>query len=117
MRAMAAGALLLAGLFLGAATGPAAACAFKYGTGWTSSGGAGTPGQLIVLGAESCTGSVHGDGLRIIAPPRHGKIKITGPSSYSYTPNRAYRGPDTFNVSAIAAGVGLVIGTIEVTVQ
>lgn len=103
-------------LSIAAGAGPAAGCGFTYGVGWTATGG-GTAGQLIVLGSETCTGSVRGDSLRIIAPPRHGKIKVTGPSSYVYTPTRGYRGPDTFNVSAIAAGVGLVIGTIDITIQ
>jgi Big-like domain-containing protein len=99
-----------------AAVDPAAACAFNYGNGWTATGG-GNPGELTVLGGETCTGSVRGDGLRIIAPPQHGKIKVTGPSSYAYTPNRAFRGTDTFNVSIIMAGIGLVVGTVAVTVH
>jgi hypothetical protein len=107
---------MLTAAFGAAAVNPAGACAFNFGSGWTAIGG-GSPGQLIVLGAETCTGSVHGDNLRIIAPPQHGKVKVTGPSSYSYTPNRAYRGPDAFKVSANAADIGLVIGTVAVTVQ
>jgi hypothetical protein len=107
--------ILLASV-VSAAIDPAAACGFNYGSGWTVSGG-GTPGQLIVLGAETCTGSVQGSGLQIIAPPLHGKVKVTGANSYTYAPNRGYRGPDSFKVSANAPGVGLVIGTIAVTVQ
>jgi len=42
---------------------------------------------------------------------------VTGPSTYAYTPNRAYRGPDAFNVSASDSTVGLVIGTVAITVQ
>jgi hypothetical protein len=95
--------------------GAAGACAYNLGTGWTASGD-GVPAQLVVLGGETCTGSVRGDTLRIIAPPQHGKIKVTGPATYSYTPHRAYRGPDVFRVSAILGG-GLVIGTVAITVQ
>jgi len=103
---------LLAAAIAVVAADAADACAFNYGGGWTATGG-GAPGQLIVLGGETCTGSIHGDGLRIVAPPQHGKIKVTGPSSYAYTPNRAYRGPDMFRVSAIAAGIGLVIRAVN----
>jgi Bacterial Ig domain len=91
------------------------ACAFSLGTGWTAAG-EGTPAQLMVLGSETCAGSLRGDTLRIVAPPQHGKLKVTGPSSYSYTPNRAYRGPDSFRVSTMTSG-GMVIGTVIVGVQ
>jgi hypothetical protein len=108
---------LAAVIIVSAATVPhaAIACSFVYGAGWTATGG-GTPGQLTVLGGETCTGVVHGNGVSIIAPPQHGKVKLTGPSSYAYTPNRAYRGPDTFKVSAAAANGSLVIGSIEITI-
>jgi hypothetical protein len=95
--------------------GAAEACTFDLGTGWTASGG-GNPAHLIVLGGETCGGGVRGDTLKIIAPPQHGKIKVTGPSTYSYTPRRAYRGPDSFRVSAFTAA-GLVIGTVAVTIE
>jgi len=107
--------LLAAAAAAAMSAGAAAACGFNYGGGWTATGG-GSPAQLIVLGGETCTGSIRGDTLRIIAPPQHGKIKVTGPSSYAYTPNRAYRGPDAFRVSAITAA-GLVIGTVVITVE
>ncbi len=101
---------------IGATDGTADACAFSLGGGWTAQGG-GTPAQLVVLGGETCPGNVHGESLQIIAPPQHGKVRVTGPSTYVYTPNRAYRGPDVIGVSVRIAEVGLVIGTVAVTVQ
>ena len=96
--------------------GAAEACAYNIGGGWTATGG-GIPAQLVVLGGETCQGNIRWTGLQIIAPPQHGKVRITGPSTYAYTPNRAYRGPDEFKVSASDATVGLVIGTVAVMVQ
>jgi hypothetical protein len=98
------------------AQGMAHACASSTGGGWTSTGG-GVAASLVVLGGETCQASIPGVNLQIIAPPRHGKVKIVGPSSYMYTPNRAYRGPDQINVSAVMGNAGLVIGTIAVTVN
>jgi len=94
----------------------AEACAHNIGAGWTAAGD-GIPAQLIVLGGETCQGSIRWSGLQIIAPPQHGKVRVTGPSSYVYTPNRAYRGPDEFKVSAADATIGLVIGTVAIMVQ
>jgi hypothetical protein len=110
-----------AGLVAGAVAamvggGEAEACAYSVGAGWTVNG-AGLPAQLVVLGSETCQGNIRWSGLQIIAPPQHGKVRVTGPSTYSYTPNRAYRGPDAFKVSASDATLGLVIGTVAVTVQ
>ncbi len=96
--------------------GAAAACAFSIGAGWTAAGG-GIPAQLMVVGSETCPANIRWKGLQIIAPPLHGKVRVTGPSSYVYTPNRAYRGPDAFNVSGVDSTVGLVIGTVAITVQ
>jgi Bacterial Ig domain len=94
----------------------AQACAYSIGAGWNAAGG-GVAAQLTVLGGETCRGNIRWNGLAIIAPPQHGKVRVTGPSSYSYTPNRAYRGPDAFKVSASDATAGLVIGTVAVAVQ
>ncbi len=114
MKLFAAAAMMV---FVGAAdTGAARACAFSTGGGWTAAGD-GVAAQLVVLGGETCQGSIRGDGLQIIAPPQHGRVRVTGPSSYSYTPKRAYRGPDVIRVSTNISGVGLVIGIIVVTVQ
>ena len=96
--------------------GAAEACAFNIGAGWTATGG-GIPAELIVLGGEACQGNIRWNGLQIIAPPQHGKVRVTGPSTYVYTPNRAYRGPDAFNVSASDSKIGLVIGTVSIAVQ
>jgi hypothetical protein len=95
--------------------GAAAACTSNIGAGWTSTGG-GTPAQLTVLGKETCQGSIRLIGMQIIAPPQHGKVRVTGPSTYVYTPNRAYRGPDAFKVSARDTTLGLVIGTVAISV-
>jgi len=97
-------------------TGKAAACAYNLGTGWSATGG-GSPAQLVVLGGETCQGTIRWSGLQIIAPPRHGKVRVTGLSTYVYTPNRAYRGPDEFKVSASDPAAGLVIGTVAIMVQ
>jgi hypothetical protein len=94
----------------------AEACAFSIGAGWTATGG-GVPAQLMVVGSETCQANIRWNGLQIIAPPLHGKVRVTGPSTYVYTPNRAYRGPDAFNVSGVDSTVGLVIGTVAITVQ
>jgi hypothetical protein len=94
----------------------AEACAYNLGTGWSATGG-GVPAQLEVLGGETCQGNIRWSGLQIIAPPQHGKVRVTGPSTYVYTPNRAYRGADAFRVSASDSTVGLVIGTVAITVQ
>jgi hypothetical protein len=94
----------------------AEACAYSIGAGWTPTGG-GAPAQLTVLGKETCQGSIRWSGLQIIAPPQHGKVRVTGPSTYVYTPNRAYSGPDAFKVSASDTALGLVIGTVAITVQ
>jgi len=94
----------------------AEACAYNIGGGWTATGG-GIPAQLVVLGGETCQGNIRWTGLQIIAPPQHGKVRITGPSTYVYTPNRAYRGPDEFKVSASDSTIGLVIGTVAIMVQ
>jgi len=94
----------------------AEACAYNVGAGWTATGG-GAAAQLIVLGGETCQGNIRWNGLQIIAPPQHGKVRVTGPSTYVYTPNRAYRGPDEFKVSASDSSVGLVIGTVAILVQ
>jgi hypothetical protein len=96
--------------------GGAEACAFSIGAGWTATGG-GVPAQLMVAGSETCQANIRWNGLQIIAPPLHGKVRVTGPSTYVYTPNRAYRGPDAFNVSASDSTIGLVIGTVAITVQ
>ena len=104
----------IAAVALGVRT--AEACAYNVGTGWTATGD-GIPAQLMVLGGETCQGNIRWKGLQIIAPPQHGKVRVTGPSTYVYTPNRAYRGPDAFKVSANDATVGLVIGTIAIMVQ
>jgi Big-like domain-containing protein len=96
--------------------GAAQACSFTIGAGWSATGG-GVPAQLIVLGSETCTGNIRWPGMQIIAPPQHGKVRLTGPSTYTYTPNRAYNGPDAFNVSAKDSTVGLVIGTVAITIQ
>jgi hypothetical protein len=96
--------------------GAAQACAYRAVSGWTASG-SGPPAAMVVLGNESCQGKIQGLNLQIVAPPRHGKVKVTGPSSYVYTPNRAFRGSDLIRVSADVAGSGIVIGTIIVTVQ
>jgi hypothetical protein len=110
-------AILLAAIAAVASSVRAAeACAYNLGTGWTAAGD-GVPAQLMVLGGETCQGSIRWNGLQIIAPPQHGKVRVTGPSTYVYTPNRAYRGPDEFRVSATDAAVGLLIGTIAVMVQ
>jgi hypothetical protein len=93
----------------------AEACASSVGTGWTPTGG-GIPAQLTVLGKEACQGTIRLIGLQIIAPPQHGKVRVTGPSTYVYTPNRAYRGPDAFKVSAMDTTLGLVIGTVAISV-
>src|SRR5215471_15586569 len=77
----------------------AEACAYSIGSAWTATGG-GVPAQLVVLGGETCQGNIRWPRMQIIAPPQHGKVRITGPSTYVYTPNRAYRGPDEFRVSA-----------------
>ena len=92
------------------------ACAYNVGAGWTATGG-GIPAQLIVLGGETCQGNVRWNGLQIIVPPQHGKVRVTGPSTYVYTPNRAYRGPDEFKVSASDSATGMVIGIVAITVQ
>ena len=94
----------------------AEACAYNLGAGWTAAGD-GIPAQLVVLGGETCQGNIRWSGLQIIAPPQHGKVRVIGPSSYVYTPNRAYRGPDEFKVSANDATIGLVIGTVAIMVQ
>jgi Bacterial Ig domain len=94
----------------------AQACAYDVGSGWTATGG-GVPAQLIVLGGETCQGQIRWSGLQIIAPPQHGRIRVTGPSTYVYTPTRAYRGPDEFRVSARDSAAGLVIGSVAITVQ
>jgi len=96
--------------------GAAKSCAFDIGAGWTARGD-GLPAQLVVLGAETCQGNIRWNGLQIIAPPQHGRVRVVGPSSYAYTPNRGYRGPDEFKVSASDATVGLVIGTVAIMVQ
>jgi hypothetical protein len=101
---------------LGLAAGAAQACSFSTGAGWSATGG-GVPAQLVVLGSETCTGKIRWPGMQIIAPPQHGKVRLTGPSTYAYTPNRAYHGPDAFNVSATDSTVGLVIGTVAITIQ
>jgi hypothetical protein len=93
----------------------AEACANNIGAGWTPTGG-GIPAQLMVLGGETCQGTIRLAGLQIIAPPQHGKVRVTGPSTYAYTPKRAYRGPDLFKVSASDPKIGLVIGIVAVTV-
>ena len=100
----------------GPSVGAAEACAFSIGAGWTATGG-GVPAQLMVVGSETCQANIRWNGLQIIAPPLHGKVRVTGPSTYAYTPNRAYRGPDAFNVSGVDSTVGLVIGTVAITVQ
>ena len=94
----------------------AEACAYSIGSAWTATGG-GVPAQLVVLGGETCQGNIRWPRMQIIAPPQHGKVRITGPSTYVYTPNRAYRGPDEFRVSATDSTVGLVIGIVEIMVQ
>jgi hypothetical protein len=96
--------------------GTAEACSYRTDSGWTSTGG-GTAAALTVLGSETCQGKIQGIGLQVIAPPRHGKVRITGPSTYVYTPNRAYRGTDVINLSAKVDGVGLVVGSIVVIVE
>ena len=108
--------LLAAFITVAADTNAARACAYIQDTGWTAAGG-GTPAALMVLGGETCQGKVRGTNLQIIAPPHHGKVKIIGPSTYVYTPNRAFRGPDLMNVSAVIDGVGFVIGSIVITVE
>jgi hypothetical protein len=97
-------------------TRAAEACAYNLGSGWTATGG-GVPAQLVVLGGETCQGDIRWTGMQVIAPPQHGKVRITGPSTYVYTPNRAYRGPDEFRVSASDSTVGLVIGIVAIMVQ
>ena len=99
-----------------ASSGRAEACAFSIGAGWTATGG-GVPAQLMVVGTETCQANIRWNNLQIIAPPLHGKVRVTGPSTYVYTPNRAYRGPDAFNVSATDSTIGLVIGTVAITIQ
>jgi len=94
----------------------AQACAFDMGAGWTAQGD-GIPAQLTVLGGETCQGNIRWNGLEIVAPPQHGRVRVTGPSTYVYTPNRAYRGPDEFKVLARDAMVGIVIGTVAIRVQ
>jgi Bacterial Ig domain len=96
--------------------GAAEACAYNVGAGWSATGG-GVPALLTVLGSESCQGAIRWVNLQIIAPPQHGKVRVIGPSTYTYTPNRAYRGPDAFNVSASDAKLGLVVGTVAIMVQ
>lgn len=96
--------------------GAAQACAYSPGAGWTPQGG-GTPAAMVVLGKESCQGSVLGVNLQIIFPPQHGKVRVVNGNSYIYTPNRAYRGPDVFKVTTTIANVGLAIGAIMVMVQ
>jgi Big-like domain-containing protein len=107
---------LMAAIAAVAASGGAKACAFSIGAGWTATGG-GVPAQLMVVGTEACQANIRWNNLQIIAPPLHGKVRVTGPSTYAYTPNRAYRGPDAFNVSASDSTIGLVIGTVAITVQ
>jgi Bacterial Ig domain len=108
--------MVLSGAAIAMVTTAAQACGYSLGAGWTQSGD-GTPAQLAVLGSETCRGGIRGEGLRIIAPPQHGRVRVTGQSTYQYTPNRAYRGPDQFSVSAVLEGVGLVIGIVAVTVH
>jgi hypothetical protein len=108
--------LLVVFILIATNLGTARACAFKADAGWTSTGG-GSAAALTVLGSETCQGKVLGFDLQIIAPPRHGKVKVTGPSTYAYTPNRAYHGTDVIKVSARVDGIGLVIGSIIVTVE
>ncbi len=62
-------------------------------------------------------GNIRWTGLQIIAPPQHGKVRITGPSTYVKAPNRAHRGPDEFKMPASDSAVGLVIGTVVIMVQ
>jgi hypothetical protein len=116
MRTIRLGGLLAAMAAVALSVRAAGACAYNVGAGWTPTGG-GIPAQLMVLGSETCQGNIRWNGLQIIAPPQHGKVRVTGPSTYVYTPNRAYRGPDEFKVSASDATVGLVIGTVAITVQ
>jgi hypothetical protein len=116
MRPIRAAGLLAAMVAVVLDTGAAEACAYNVGERWTATGG-GIPAQLVVLGGETCQGYIRWTGMQIIAPPQHGKVRITGPSTYVYTPNRAYRGPDAFMVSASDSTVGLVIGTVTITVQ
>jgi hypothetical protein len=113
-------AIRLAALFSAVAValsaGEAEACAYSVGAGWTGAGG-GMPAQMMVLGSETCQGNIRWSGLQIIAPPQHGKVRVTGPSTYVYTPNRAYHGPDEFKVSASDSTTGLVVGTVAILVQ
>ena len=108
--------LLAAMISVVVSAGAAQACAYNVGERWTPTGG-GVPAQLVVLGGETCQGNIRWTGLQIIAPPQHGKVRITGPSTYVYTPNRAYRGPDAFMASANDSTVGLVIGAVVIMVQ
>jgi hypothetical protein len=116
MRAIRSTGLLAAMAAAALSVGAAEACAYSVGTGWTATGG-GIPAQLVVLGGETCQGNIRWPGLQIIAPPQHGKVRVTGPSTYTYTPNPAYRGPDAFRVSANDSTVGLVVGDVAITIH
>jgi Big-like domain-containing protein len=109
-------AAVLTAMAVALSVGEAEACAYSVGAAWTRDGG-GMPAQLMVLGGETCEGNIRWGGLQVIAPPQHGKVRVIGPSTYVYTPKRAYRGPDEFKVSASDATAGLIIGTVAIMVQ
>ena len=66
-----------------------------------------TPGRAETVKLHtSVYGSPGAPGFRIVAPPRHGKLDVTGGSDFSkpsvrYTPAHGYRGLDRFTYAAV----------------